>query len=343
MTGHTGFKGSWLVSWLTQMGASVYGYSLEPAGKPNLFDVLEMYNLVDGNFGDVRDFLRLDGAIKTFRPEIIFHLAAQPLVKESYIDPITTYTTNIVGTVNLLEAARHTKTVRAVVNITTDKCYENKEWHWGYREDEAMGGYDPYSASKGCSEIITSSFIRSFYDSAGIGLATARAGNVIGGGDWADDRLIPDLVRGLEANSEILIRNPNSVRPWQHVLEPLSGYIRLAELLFNNPIQFSGAWNFGPNDQDAKTVGWIADLVCEAWGTGAHWKMDDNTHPHEAQYLKLDISKARALLGWVPKWSARQAVENTVKWYKHYHSDSDIKKMTFEQIVQYENTACFVH
>lgn len=339
LTGHTGFKGSWLVAWLSQLGANVYGYSLKPISEPCLFNVIEIPKLMAGEFGDIRNFEQLSSAIKKHKPEIIFHLAAQPLVKKSYVDPFTTYSTNIIGTVNLLEAARYTDSVRAVVNVTTDKCYENREWHWGYRENEPMGGYDPYSASKGCAELVTSSYVRSFYQPAEIGLATARAGNVIGGGDWADDRLIPDLVRGLEAGSKVFIRNPNSVRPWQHVLEPLSGYIRLAELLYKTPSEFSGPWNFGPNARDSRTVGWIADLVCEEWGSDLTWSKDNNIHPHEAQYLKLDISKAQSLLGWEPKWSASQAVHKTIRWYRDYIDKSNIKKTTFAQIGQYRLSA----
>ena len=336
LTGHTGFKGGWLAAWLTKLGASLYGYSLPPNDDLSLHNAIRLKEMMDAEFGDIRNLQQLSASIKKHNPEIIFHLAAQPLVRQSYVDPVATFSTNVIGTVNLLEAARQTNAIRAVVNITTDKCYENREWHWGYRENEPMGGYDPYSASKGCAELVSSSYIRSFYNNSNIGLATARAGNVIGGGDWAEDRLIPDLVRGFNGGAKTLIRNPDSIRPWQHVLEPLSGYIRLAEELYNFPAKASGAWNFGPFDHDAKTVSWMADLVCREWGAAVEWYHDKNDHPHEAQYLKLDISKANALLNWKPRWSADVAVQKTVHWYRDFYSGVDVMNSTFNQIEEYE-------
>jgi CDP-glucose 4,6-dehydratase len=336
ITGHTGFKGSWLSLWLINQGADVYGYALEPDDNVNLFLSLGGAQFFKGQHSDVRDFEKLQEAITCFQPEIIFHLAAQPLVQTSYLRPIDTYSTNVMGSVNLLEAARHNPSTRVVINVTTDKCYENQEWCWGYRENEAMGGHDPYSASKGCSELLTSSYIKSYYKSANIGLASARAGNVIGGGDWAIDRLVPDLIKGLHKGNQIKIRNPSSIRPWQHVLEPLSGYITLAEKLYNNPINYSEAWNFGPNDTDVKKVEWVANKICKLWEKNSSWTTDSDQRNHEAQFLKLDISKAKTQLYWQPRWSVEEALVKTVEWYRGYYAGSNIKTLTLSQIEQFD-------
>ncbi len=337
MTGHTGFKGSWLTLLLKNMGTEIYGYSLEAQTQPNLFNVGNIGEILISEYGDIRNYEKLNNAISLFQPEIIFHMAAQPLVRQSYQDPLSTYSTNVMGTVNLLDIARKTKSVRAVVNITTDKCYENKEWMWGYRENEPMGGHDPYSASKGCAELVTTSYIKSFYQSANIGLASARAGNVIGGGDWSPDRLLPDILRDISRGVSANIRNSNATRPWQHVLEPLSGYIRLAERLYERPDSYNGGWNFGPYDADCKNVGWIADTVCSIWGDGASWNTEQSDGPHEAQYLKLDISKASSLLNWSPKWNVEKAISKTVNWYKAYIGGNDVQELMYLQIEEYLN------
>lgn len=337
VTGHTGFKGSWLALLLKKMGAEVYGYSLEARTQPNLFNAGNIKEILISEYGDIRDYEKLHQAISVFKPEIIFHMAAQPLVRPSYEDPISTYSTNVMGTVNLLDIAHKTKSVRAVVNITTDKCYENKEWMWGYREIDPMGGHDPYSASKGCAELVTTSFVKSFYQSANIGLASARAGNVIGGGDWSADRLLPDILQDISRGVTANIRNPNATRPWQHVLEPLSGYIQLAMKLYERPAKYNGGWNFGPYDVDCKNVGWIADTVCSMWGDGARWKTEQIDGPHEAQYLKLDISKATSLLSWTPKWNVATAISKTVDWYKSYIDGNNVQELMSLQIEEYWN------
>ena len=333
ITGHTGFKGSWLSILLHKLGSDVYGYALEPPTNPSLFNEARVSELVTSQIGDIRDYEKLSGFIQTCRPEIIIHMAAQPLVRESYRNPVETYEVNVMGTVNLLEAARHTSGIKAILNVTTDKCYENKEWHWGYRENEPMGGYDPYSNSKGCSELVTSAFRDSFfnpkdYERHGIAIATARAGNVIGGGDWAADRLIPDFIRAISGGEKLKIRNPFAIRPWQHVLEPLSGYLALAANLYLNGPGFNGAWNFGPDDSDARNVEWISKTVCELWGEGASYEVDTDPQPHEANYLKLDCSKAKAELGWIPKWNIMAALESVVKWNKAWLAGEDMRSFT---------------
>ncbi len=327
LTGHTGFKGSWLSIWLNMMGADVTGYALEPPTNPSLFDKAEIAKLMNHNIGDIRNLDLLKKIIVKADPEIVIHMAAQPLVRESYIDPVGTYQTNVMGTVNLLESVRSCPNVRAVINVTTDKCYENREWVWGYRENEPMGGYDPYSNSKGCSELITSSYRSSFFNPEKYGkehqvaLASARAGNVIGGGDWAKDRLIPDIVNSLLKEEIIKIRSPYAIRPWQHVLEPLSGYLLLAEKLFSQKgIDFAQGWNFGPNDEDSKEVGWIVKEMCSLWGNSAEYEIDKNPQPHEATYLKLDISKSRKLLGWSPARTISETLESIVSWSKMFSS-----------------------
>lgn len=284
LTGHKGFKGSWLALWLVDMGAVVKGYALPPPTNPSLFEQAKIDELIESEIGDIRDLEKITASMQKFNPDILIHMAAQPLVRLSYKDPIETYDTNVMGTIKILEAAKGCKKLKAIVNVTTDKCYENKEWMWGYREDEPMGGYDPYSSSKGCAELVTSAYRRSFMQEQGIGLASARAGNVIGGGDWAGDRLIPDILKAFENNQPVIIRNPDSTRPWQHVLEPLSGYLLLAQNLYQNPTKFAEGWNFGPNDEDVKPVDWILNQMVANW-PGARWDLDKRNHPHEAGFI----------------------------------------------------------
>lgn len=337
ITGHTGFKGSWLSIWLQDMEADIRGISLAPPSKPSLFFEANVQNGLDHYVADIRDTNKTLTLIRDFQPEIIFHLAAQSLVRHSYSHPLDTYSTNVMGTVNVLDAARYTDSVRAIINVTTDKCYENHEWDWGYRENEPMGGFDPYSSSKGCSELISNAYRNSFFQNSEIGLATARAGNVIGGGDWASDRLIPDILRALESNAPIQIRNPNAIRPWQHVLEPLSGYLILAQNLLKKKKTFAEPWNFGPNDEDARPVNWIAEKMCEKWGANAKWKSQDGDHPHEANYLKLDTSKARNRLQWAPRWKLETALEKIVEWHKEWVNGQNARKLCLTQINQYKN------
>jgi CDP-glucose 4,6-dehydratase len=340
ITGHTGFKGSWLSLLLSKLEADVYGYALPPPTLPSLFTEANIEELITSHIGDIRDYNNLLRVIQEVQPEIVIHMAAQPLVRESYITPIETYSINVMGTVNLLEACRHTKSVKAIVNVTTDKCYENHEWHWGYRENEPMGGYDPYSNSKGCSELVTSSYRNSYfnpskYTAHGIGLASARAGNVIGGGDWAEDRLIPDFIRAISRGEVVTIRSPYAIRPWQHVLEPLTGYLSLASKLFSEGVRYAEGWNFGPDDKDARNVKWITETVCELWGNGASFCIDINPQPHEANYLKLDCSKAKAELGWIPKWDIETTLKSIVEWNKSFLAGKNIRKVTENQIMDY--------
>lgn len=335
VTGHTGFKGSWLCLWLQSLNAEVFGLALPAATKPALFNEARVQEGMVSILGDIRDYDKVNRAMQQAQPEIVIHMAAQPLVRYSYQEPIETYATNVMGTVHVLEAARQVGTVRAVVNVTTDKCYENKEWVWGYREDEPMGGHDPYSSSKGCAELVTSAYRHSFYESAGIALASTRAGNVIGGGDWAEDRLVPDILRAFEKKQPVVIRYPRAIRPWQHVLEPLSGYLQLAEKLYQKGNAYSGAWNFGPNDHDAKPVEWIVEQMIARWGQGASWQKDGSNQPHEANFLKLDISKAKSQLGWSPIWSLEQALQNIVYWHKRWIDKEAICELCLEQIIRY--------
>ena len=341
ITGHTGFKGSWLSLWLNEMGADVLGVSLAPTTKPNLFELAELGKRFRSVICDIRDQQKLRAVYDEFKPEIVLHLAAQALVRPSYKDPVGTYSTNVMGTVHVLESARLTPSVRTIVNVTTDKCYENREWAWGYRENEAMGGFDPYSSSKGCSELVTSAYRRSFFSGTGtahVGLASARAGNVIGGGDWSEDRLIPDCMRALLKGEAIPIRNPDSIRPWQHVLEPLSGYLCLAQRCYEKPDAFSEAFNFGPEDSEVKPVGWIADRITRIWGKGASWKnVKEANAPHEAHYLKLDISLAKSKLGWRPRLSIEQNLDWTTNWYRRFGQGESALKITLEQIKEFEN------
>lgn len=338
ITGHTGFKGSWMSLWLHNMGADVRGFALEPNTKPSLFDLASINKKVDSIIGDVTDLRHLTSSLVEFKPEIVIHMAAQPLVRASYLDPVETYKTNVMGTVNLLESIRKCPSVKAVVNVTTDKCYENKEWVWGYRENESMGGFDPYSSSKGCSELVTSAYRRSFFQNgSNVGLASARAGNVIGGGDWAEDRLIPDAIRAFESNIPVIIRNPAATRPWQHVLEPISGYLTLAEKLYYNKELFSDAWNFGPSDDDVVPVEQVLNFIVHKWYGNVSWLLDENEQPHEAQLLKLDISKAIVNLKWKPVWSLERTLTSIIDWYKAYYSKEDMAQVTTQQIKEYEN------
>jgi CDP-glucose 4,6-dehydratase len=342
LTGHTGFKGSWLSLWLHKLGADLTGYSLPPPTDPSLFEAANVGSLVDTTFDDVRNLPALVAAVRKAEPEVVFHLAAQPLVRLSYSDPVGTYASNVMGTVHLLEAVRACPSVRAVVIVTSDKCYENREWDWGYRENEAMGGYDPYSNSKGCSELVVAAYRSSFFnprqfDKHRVALGSGRAGNVIGGGDWAGDRLVPDFIRAIVSGQQLCVRSPHAIRPWQHVLEPLSGYIVLAQKLLESGPQHADGWNFGPNDEDAKPVEWLVDRLVKLWGDGASWRLDDQIHPHEANYLKLDISKARGRLGWSPRWTLSETLAHVVEWYKAHKSGDDMRQVSLAQIKAYES------
>jgi len=343
ITGHTGFKGSWLCLVLSNMGADVYGYALEPPTTPSLFNEAKIDDLITSFIGDIRDYEKLLGIVQKVKPEIVIHMAAQPLVRESYKNPVETYAINVMGTVNLLEAIRHTPGIKAVVNVTTDKCYENREWHWGYRENEPMGGYDPYSNSKGCSELVTLAFRSSYfnpmdYQKHGVALASARAGNVIGGGDWANDRLIPDFIRAISKGEEVKIRSPLAIRPWQHVLEPLTGYLTLASKLFTEGPKYAEGWNFGPDYKDSRDVKWTIETICRIWGDGASYSIDNNPQPHEANYLKLDWSKAKAELGWSPKWDIETTLKRIVDWYKEYIKGENMRNFCYKQIDEYCNS-----
>ena len=340
LTGHTGFKGSWLTLWLQKLGAHVTGYSLAPDTDPNLFTLGRVSDGIESLTGDLRDRHRLSEAIRSAKPDVVIHMAAQPLVRESYAQPVETYETNVLGTVHLLDAIRSVDSVRSVVIVTTDKCYENREWVWGYRENEALGGYDPYSSSKACAELVTAAYRNSFFNPSayadhGVAIASARAGNVIGGGDWAKDRLIPDIIRAIKDGETVNIRNPHAIRPWQHVLEPLSGYLLLAEGLYTKGVLHADAWNFGPIDSDAQPVQAVVERVTTTWGDGARWELDGANHPHEARYLKLDCSKARSLLGWQPRWDLGHALDSTVAWYKAATQGEDMKSFTLAQIDEY--------
>jgi CDP-glucose 4,6-dehydratase len=343
VTGHTGFKGSWLSLWLQQLGAEVTGYSLKPPTNPSLFEVAQVAQGMTSIINDIRNGTMLTNAMRQAAPHIVIHMAAQPLVRRSYVDPVETYSTNIMGTVNLLEAVRQTPSVRAVVIVTTDKCYDNKEWVWGYRESDPMGGFDPYSSSKGCAELVTSAYRNSFFNSSKhsehrVALATARAGNVIGGGDWAEDRLIPDILRNIESGKPVSIRNPLASRPWQHVLEPLSGYLALAEKLSSETgQQYAEGWNFGPRYEDAKPVQWIVEKLVSTWGIGASWQPVSGFNPHEASHLKLDISKAKECLDWEPQWPLVTALEHILVWHKAYLFGSNMRDLTLQQINTYLN------
>jgi CDP-glucose 4,6-dehydratase len=342
VTGHTGFKGAWLCLWLQSLGARVSGYSLDPVTQPSLFDQADVARGLEASIrADVRDLGALKAALRSAQPQILFHMAAQSLVRESYADPVGTYATNVMGTVNLLEAARETPSAKAVVIVTSDKCYENRERDRGYREDEAMGGHDPYSSSKGCAELVAAAYRRSFFsgDSATTAVASARAGNVIGGGDWSKDRLVPDAMSSFIRGGKVRIRNPRAVRPWQHVLDPLSGYLTLAERLAEKGRSAAEAWNFGPGDEDMKPVQWVVDELARRWGRGAGWEADTAAHPHEAGILKLDCSKARDGLSWRPRLPLAKALDWTVEWFSAHHGGQAARALTEDQIRRYQSEA----
>ncbi len=344
LTGHTGFKGGWLALWLASKGAIVRGYALDPWTEPNLFTEARIGTVIEDLRGDIRDSSALNSALTSFAPEVVFHLAAQPLVRYSYSDPIGTYETNVIGTAHVLDAVRRTPSVRAVVSVTTDKCYENiEDPHHSYVETDPLGGYDPYSSSKACAELVSAAFRSSYFHPAKIAdhrvaIATARAGNVIGGGDWSTDRLIPDLVRGFLVNQPVRIRRPHAIRPWQHVLEPVLGYIQLAEkLLSPDPARYATAFNFGPSEDDAQTVEWIVQHMTKTWGDNATWVLDEDPGPHEAGYLKLDASRARRELAWHPRLHLETALDWLVAWYKAWQSGADMYRFTLNQIATYEH------
>ena len=335
LTGHTGFKGSWLSLWLQSFGAQVGGLALAPSSKPSLFEVAKVNEGMSSVIGDIRSLAIVRDTMAAFKPDIVIHMAAQALVRQSYSEPVDTYATNVMGTVHVLEASRGVASVRCIVNVTTDKCYDNREWVWGYREDEPMGGHDPYSSSKGCAELVTAAYRRSFLQASDVALASARAGNVIGGGDWAADRLVPDILHAFERGQPVHIRNPHSTRPWQHVLEPLSGYLILAEHLWSGGQAFAEGWNFGPNDADARPVQWIVKRMAQTWGEGATWQLDAADHPHEAHSLKLDISKARHRLGWRPRWRLETALDHITTWHRAWLAGQDMRALCLAQIGEY--------
>lgn len=338
ITGHTGFKGSWLALWLQSLGADVVGFALDPPSAPSLFEQARVGEGITSVLGDIRDLTRVRDVMATYRPEVVFHLAAQSLVRPSYQSPVDTYATNVMGTVHVLDAMRQVGSARVGVVVTSDKCYENREsMLWGYRETDPMGGHDPYSNSKGCAELVTSAYRRSFFagEDASLALATARAGNVIGGGDWAEDRLIPDVIRAFAAGEPVHVRRPDAIRPWQHVLEPLRGYLLLAERLWSDGAPLAEGWNFGPDDRDARPVQHIVEQMIDRWGAGASAVLDDGPHPHEATYLRLDCSKARALLGWRPRLPLDEALAWTVEWYRGVEDGADPRALTLDQIHQY--------
>lgn len=337
VTGHTGFKGSWLALWLSRLGATVCGYSLEPESTPNLFQDLRLEELIDSNIGDIRNPENFQNVLNRFQPEIVFHLAAQSLVRRSYRSPIETYSTNVLGTANVLDAIRHSDSVKAAIVVTTDKVYENKEKLTGYSEDDRLGGFDPYSNSKACAELVVSSYRDSFFVNRDCLIATARAGNVIGGGDWSEDRLLPDVFRALIFRKDLLIRNPNSVRPWQHTLEPLAGYLLLGEKLLQAEKKFATAWNFGPRNEDSKEVSFILERIKQIWDEDVHWQIADGEHPHETNILKLDSTKAKNELGWQPKLNLENAVKLTADWYRDFSNKADLREVTQKQIEFYES------
>ena len=340
LTGHTGFKGGWLSLWLASMGANVTGYALAPKTTPNIFDVLGIDSLITkSHLADIRNLDVLKNAMRVANPDVIIHMAAQPLVRYSYTNPVETYETNVMGTVHVLEAARSIDAVRATVVVTTDKCYENKDWVWGYREADPLGGYDPYSNSKGCAEMVTSAYRQSFFQNSSSlnKIASVRAGNVIGGGDWSEDRLIPDAIKSFEAGRVLKLRNPLATRPWQYVLEPLSGYLILTQALLNEGAAFASAWNFGPRDEDNRSVENVVDLLISQWGPKVSWEAEALEQPHEANLLKLDCSKAFSQLGWAPRWNMEIAIQKIIEWHKAYQSKKDMRELSLAQIKQYMN------
>ncbi|TVZ27520.1 CDP-glucose 4,6-dehydratase [Gillisia sp. Hel_I_86] len=340
ITGHTGFKGAWLSLLLNKFGAQVFGYALNPPTSPNLYDLVYSERFIQSYIGDIRDFERLKDFIKETQPQIIIHLAAQSLVKASYKDPRFTFETNVMGTVNILEAARTTGTVKVILNVTTDKCYENKEWVWGYREDDVLGGHDPYSNSKACSELITASYRNAFFktdgnDKNGIAVATARSGNIIGGGDWSLDRLVPDFMRSMQALENVVIRNPGATRPWQFILDSLFGYLILVKKLYTEGQDYAGSWNFGPGEDHNKTVGWVVSQLCINWGGNASYTIEDTSNEHEAKFLKLDSSKAKRRLAWSNVYSLEEGVDKTVEWYKEYLNGKMVRELCEFQIDEF--------
>lgn len=339
ITGHTGFKGSWLCLWLMELGAKVTGYALEAPTRPSMFALCNIERGMDSVIGDIRDQKGLSLALQEARPDIVIHLAAQPLVRESYRDPVGTYETNVMGTVYLLEAIRHCPSVKASLIVTTDKCYENKEWAWGYRENDRLGGYDPYASAKACAEMAVSSYRQSFFQHEKVSIATARAGNVIGSGDWAANRLVSDAINALSRDLPVILRNPRAIRPWQHVLEALSGYMLLARRMYEYPHQYDGAWNFGPDGGAERTVQWVVEHICDAWGAERKRSIvhenADREKRHEACYLKLDSSKARQILRWEPKWPIEEALNKTVEGYKVYLDGGDLKDICRKQLSEY--------
>ena len=336
LTGHSGFKGGWIALWLSQLGAKVYGYSLAPSTMPNLFSETKLQDRIKGSvFADIRDLTKLIAEMRKTEPSVVIHMAAQPLVRESYNTPVETFTTNVIGTVNVLEAARQSETVQAIVNVTTDKCYENHEWLWPYRENDRLGGHDPYSSSKSCAEIATAAYRNSFLAEERKQVASVRAGNVIGGGDWATDRLIPDFLRAIDSDEVLRVRSPNAVRPWQHVLEPLSGYLMLAERLVMEGAAFSEAWNFGPEQFDSKPVSWILERLCQKMPQ-ARWELEGSPQPHEAGQLKLDSAKAKNRLGWVPRWSLETAIDKTFEWHQAWKEGESMAEISIKQIEIYQ-------
>lgn len=345
ITGHSGFKGSWLVRCLQLLGAHVCGYSLKPDTKPSLFELINLENDCQSHWSDISDYKALEIAIKNYQPDIVFHLAAQPLVRKSYADPRETFQTNVMGTVNLLEACSQVDSIKSIVVVTTDKCYENKEWHWSYRENEPLGGHDPYSASKACAEIVASSYRNSFLSKLGQCkdshyMATARAGNVIGGGDWSEDRLITDIIKAFSNEETLEIRSPNAIRPWQHVLDAVSGYLLLAQKLYENGNEYASAWNFGPYENDMRPVVDIVNQIDELWHHPVSWKVTGSQDLHEAGLLKLDCAKAHNLLNWQPKWNLEQAILHTTQWYQHWLQGADVNVIMDQQIEHYLGDVC---
>lgn len=347
LTGHTGFKGSWLSLWLQRLGAEVTGYALEPPTEPSLFEIARVGEGMISILGDVRNLVALQDALSAAQPDIVFHLAAQALVREGYRNPVETYATNVMGTLHLLEAVRQMPSVRAAVIVTSDKCYDNREWVWGYREGEPLGGRDPYSSSKGCAELVTAAYRASFFGVSGTdpqasatAIASARAGNVIGGGDWAQDRLVPDLLRAIQCGEPLVIRSPQATRPWQHVLEPLGGYLQLAQRLCTDGAAYAEPWNFGPGDEDARSVQWVVDCLTATWqacgGQGVHWQLDPAFHPHEAHDLKLDCTKARARLDWRPRWPLTESIRRIVVWHQALQDGADMRAWSLAEIADYE-------
>lgn len=339
LTGHTGFKGSWLSLWLQRLGATVAGYALPPEHDESLFELAGVGKGMDSKLADIRNLQHLRSLFDSFEPQIVFHLAAQSLVRKSYLEPVQTYEVNVMGTVHVLEAVRGSQSCRVVVNVTSDKCYENKEWAWGYRENDPMGGHDPYSNSKGCSELVTSAYRQSFFKAKNarpVAVASARAGNVIGGGDFSKDRIIPDFMAAIKSGRPLYVRNPNAVRPWQHVLEPLSGYLLLAEKLWDEPDAYAQGWNFGPAPDDIRPVRWIVEKLSDYWNDSIKWEVDTSPKPHEANLLVLDSAQARMMLGWRPRWTLEQSLQAVAKWHIAYKQGEPLRDVVLQQIASYE-------